>query len=131
MSSYLLHLSMDLSWNETFLDTKAHAYDTSNDSDDLDYVPSDSANESDYNHLDITMPIQIRNTQLLHEWIEGSLVEKIVKVLEVMEDLKINLTIFLDALSWGDAACISNATVCYAHTGLMKSEELLLILHHW
>ena len=122
---------MDLSWNETFLDTKAHAYDTSDDSDDLDYVPSDSANESDYDNLDITMPIQVRNTQLLRERMEGPLVEKIVKVLEVMEDLKINLTIFLDALSWGDVACISNATVCYAHTGLMKSEELLLILHRW
>ena len=48
-----------------------------------------------------------------------------------MEDLKINLTIFLDALSWGDVACISNATVRYARTGLMKSEELPLILRHW
>jgi hypothetical protein len=62
---------------------------------------------------------------------EGPLVEKIVKVLEVMEDLKINLTIFLDALSWGDVACISNATAHYACTGLMKSEELPLILHRW
>jgi hypothetical protein len=62
---------------------------------------------------------------------EGSLVEKVVKVLDGMEDLGINLTIFLDALSWGDAACISNATVRYARTGLMKSKELPLILHRW
>jgi hypothetical protein len=112
---------MDSSWNEVFLDAKARTYATSDDSDDLDFVPSDSANESDDDDLDITIPIPVRNTQLLHEWMEGPLVEKIIKVLEVMEDLKINLTIFLDALSWGDVACISNATVRYACTGLMKN----------
>ena len=53
---------------------------------------------------------------------EGPLVKKVVKVLDGMEDLGINLTIFLDAISWGDVACISNASVHYACTGLMKSK---------
>ena len=57
--------------------------------------------------------------------------EKVVKVLDVMADLGINLSIFLDALSWGDATCISDTKVRYARTGLMKSKELPLILRQW
>jgi hypothetical protein len=48
---------MDSSWNETFLDAEAHAYDSSDGSDDLDYVPSDSGDESDdEDELYITVP---------------------------------------------------------------------------
>lgn len=81
----------------------ARAYDSSDGSDDLDYVPSDSGDKSD-DEDESTLLCQFKsdsgNTQVLCEWMEGSLVEKVVKVLNGMEDLGINLTIFLDALSW-------------------------------
>ncbi|KAK7006966.1 hypothetical protein R3P38DRAFT_2555094 [Favolaschia claudopus] len=45
---------------------------------------------------------------------------------------KIELSpIFLDALSWGDQACISSKVVQYARTSLMTSEELPGILERW
>jgi uncharacterized protein related to proFAR isomerase len=79
---------MDSSWNETFLDAEARAYDSSDDSEDLDYVPSDASDtvsdDEDNSYTEVA-PIQVKNTQLLRERMEGSLMEKVVKVLDGME----------------------------------------------
>ena len=56
---------------------------------------------------------------------------KVVKVLELMEELGINLTTFLDAVSWGIDVCISSSKVHAACTGLMNSDKLPEILHRW
>jgi hypothetical protein len=122
---------MDSNWNETFLDAEASDYDNSDDSDDPGYDPSQSDDQSDDSENVALPPIQLRNTQRLREQMDGSLVERVVKVLDFMAGLGINLPIFLDALSWGDAACIFDAKVRYARTGLMKSKELPLILRQW
>ena len=47
-----------------------------------------------------------------------------------MDAQGINLTIFLDALSWGDPDCNLDK-IRYAQTGLILSEELPLILQGW
>ncbi|KIL55562.1 hypothetical protein M378DRAFT_113742 [Amanita muscaria Koide BX008] len=59
------------------------------------------------------------------------MVDKVREVLYVMAQLGINLTLFLDAVSWGDPACTSDAKVRSARTGLMKSQELPSILQRW
>ena len=41
------------------------------------------------------------------------------------------LSLFLDALSWGDESCTANDRVHYAHTGLLVSKELPNILVRW
>jgi hypothetical protein len=48
-----------------------------------------------------------------------------------MDRLGINVPIFLDALSWGDAGCIQDAKVRYARSSLMNSKELPHILRCW
>lgn len=60
-----------------------------------------------------------------------NLCQKVVKVLEVMERENIDLPLFLDAISWGDAECISNDKVRYARTALMGSKQLPGILRRW
>ena len=44
-----------------------------------------------------------------------------------MDAQGLNLTIFLDALSWGDLDC-NSPKIRYARTGLLLSEELPSIL---
>ena len=47
-----------------------------------------------------------------------------------MDAQGLNLTIFLDALGWGDPDC-NLPKIRYARTGLLLSEELPLILQRW
>ncbi|KAJ7591505.1 hypothetical protein C8J56DRAFT_1003957 [Mycena floridula] len=56
---------------------------------------------------------------------------KVLKVLETMTELNINLPLFLDALSWGDEACIKNCHIQFSRRLLMHSKELPDILQHW
>ncbi|KAF8239907.1 hypothetical protein L208DRAFT_1075251, partial [Tricholoma matsutake] len=59
------------------------------------------------------------------------LASKVKEVLSFMKQKKINLPIFLDTLSWGDAGCCSDPEIQYARTSLMVSEELPGILMCW
>ncbi|KAJ7785521.1 hypothetical protein B0H14DRAFT_3584045 [Mycena olivaceomarginata] len=52
------------------------------------------------------------------------LVKKVKAVLAAVRTEGLNLPIFLDAVCWGDPQCIADATVRYARTSLMTSEEL-------
>ena len=61
----------------------------------------------------------------------GRLVDKIQYIFEVMDRLGINLTIFLDVVSWGEGECTANSKIHYEQSGLMKSDKLPQILHHW
>ena len=57
-----------------------------------------------------------------------SLCQKVIKVLDTMEREGIDMPIFLDVISWGDAECITNDKVRYARTALMGSRQLPGIL---
>ncbi|KAJ7080894.1 hypothetical protein B0H15DRAFT_786779 [Mycena belliarum] len=48
-----------------------------------------------------------------------------------MQDERLPLPLFLDALSWGNPECISDRTCIYARTSLMVSDELPGILARW
>lgn len=72
-------------------------------------------------------PIQLEATQSLQEQLDGPLLNKVTNVLQFMDAQGINLTIFLDALSWGDPEYNSDK-IRYAQTGLILSEELPIIL---
>lgn len=43
----------------------------------------------------------------------------------------LNLELFLDALFWGDAGCISDARIKHERTVFMRSPTLLSVLSHW
>lgn len=120
-----LGYTMDSSWNEIFMDQEAcMAHDSSDSSNDSNYVPSESDGESDD---DIGTSHQKSFNIPVGQEVAG----KVVKVLELMEELGINLTTFLDAVSWGNDVCISSSKVRTARTGLMNSEKLPGILHRW
>ncbi|KAJ6616588.1 hypothetical protein B0H10DRAFT_2390875 [Mycena sp. CBHHK59/15] len=79
---------------------------------DSPLIPDDDA--------DLQEPIHRSNSRDLRK--------KVLNVLAAMRTEGINLPIFLDALCWGDEACISDGTIRYARTALMTSEELPGIL---
>ena len=48
-----------------------------------------------------------------------------------MSTVNLDLTGFLDALSWGDHSCFNDPKIRYARSTLLKSECLPIILNHW
>ncbi|KAK7007149.1 hypothetical protein R3P38DRAFT_2793024 [Favolaschia claudopus] len=95
-------------------------------------------NEADYpdlpedDPLTIPEPIYSRHTQNLRNNLQpGDLLIKVLAVLETLKEQKIDLPIFLDAITWGDQDCVSNPTVQYARSSLMNSEELPKMLGRW
>lgn len=116
-----------LNYADTFLDEDARRADDSSDSED-DWNP-----EMDIDDLMPVLdprPIQVEATRSLREQLDGPLLEKVTNVLRFMDAQGLNLTIFLDALSWGDPDC-NSPKIRYARTGLLLSEELPLILQRW
>ena len=110
-----------LNYADTFLDEDAHRTDDSSDSKD-DWNP-----EMDTDPVLDPRPIQVEATQSLHEQLDGPLLENVMNVLQFMDEQGLNITIFLDALSWGDPDC-NSPKIRYARTGLLLSEELPSIL---
>ena len=123
-------------WHDIFLtrDFDGNEDQVSEDGSDSDYgadfagMPqSDSEDETERGPA-----IDLHNTQILRDKLQGrSLAEPVKYVLAVMDSLGINLPIFLDAFSWGDADCIQDAKIRYARSALMNSKELPGILRRW
>ena len=74
------------------------AHDSSDSSDDSNYVPSEFDEESDD---DIGMSV-MSHQKSFNIPVGQEVAGKVVKVLELMEELGINLTTFLDAVSWSN-----------------------------
>ena len=127
---------MDDSWADIFTDAEARAAEYSDtDSDDSDCTPRteydlDAVDESEEED-EVGPAIQHQHTQHLRNCMTGRLVDKIQYIFGVMDRLGINLTIFLDAVSWGDGECTANSKIHYERSGLMKSDELPQILRRW
>jgi hypothetical protein len=122
---------MESGWNETFLDENVLAYDTSDDSDtNFGPIGHDSSSE-DSEEIGLGPAIQLTHNQTRRDRLQGDITDKVCHVLHVMEELGLNLTLFLDSLSWGDQKCISNPMIRNARTGLMTSAELPSILRRW
>lgn len=115
-------------------DDESDFHDSDSDSDSSDFDPSailvDQDSESE-DERDISYGIHAENTRRLQNQMEGNLSEKVQKVLFAMESVGINLPIFLDALSWGDAECIADSKIQYARSSLLMSAELPGILQRW
>ncbi|OAX34242.1 hypothetical protein K503DRAFT_699073, partial [Rhizopogon vinicolor AM-OR11-026] len=56
---------------------------------------------------------------------------KVEYILRCMDDVGLNLPIFLDLISWGDSDCIASAKIRYEWTALVGSEEIPSILRRW
>lgn len=97
---------------------EGHDLDEESSSDD-DVLPADAS------------PIYQR-TQSLGRALSGqNICQKVLKVLDTMSQEGLDLPLFLDALSWGDAECITNGKVRYARTALLGSVQLPRILKRW
>lgn len=92
---------------------------------DVDSDLDESAGPSSVPHL--------RHTDRCRQFLEvsGDISDRVLKVLALMDDLHLNLPLFLWAISWNVPELISNNRVRYARTTLMVSVELPGILAHW
>ncbi|KAJ7762556.1 hypothetical protein B0H16DRAFT_1807104 [Mycena metata] len=107
-------------------------------SEELPLEPDDSeahiGNESDFftfsdDEEEIADPIQVTHSRNRRVRLEGTdMVDKVNNVLDIIQQQGLDLAIFLDAVCWGDAACISDSKIQFARTGLMVSDELPGIL---
>jgi hypothetical protein len=134
-SEYLIDDGED--WNDIFVARDFNGNEdqpSEEDSDsDPDYIGEDTETQSDIeDEPNIGPAIGVQNTQILRDGLQGkSFLTPVKYVLTVMDALGINVPIFLDALSWGDAECIQDAKIRYARSALMNSEELPGILRWW
>jgi hypothetical protein len=72
------------------------------DSEDSAYIPDHGVVDlEEEDEVRVGPAIQYERTQNLRNCMTGRLVDKTQYILEVMDSLGINLTIFLDAVSWG------------------------------
>jgi hypothetical protein len=92
----------------------------------FDPIGHDSSSEEE-----IGPAIQLAHNQTQRGRLQGDIVDKVCHVLYVIEELGLNLTSFLDAVSWGDPKCTSNPVIYNVRTGLMMSTELPSILRCW
>ncbi|KIK03027.1 hypothetical protein K443DRAFT_504218, partial [Laccaria amethystina LaAM-08-1] len=114
--------------NELFYDDECHSERGSSD-DEADNAAEDL---SDDEEQQTQPPVALLNTRFLKQELEGENVAEIIReVLDFMSSKHINLPLFLDALSWGDPGCHSDAKIQYARTSLMVSDELPGILERW
>ncbi|KAG5646387.1 hypothetical protein DXG03_003710 [Asterophora parasitica] len=74
-------------------------------------------------------PVPLVNTRALKENLSGwGILGRVKAVLRCMKEQGINVPLFLDALTQGDAECRTDAEVKYAGTLLMVSDKLPEIL---
>lgn len=109
--------------------------DIFNGNDQLDVddgEPDDCANDLSDDEEAPGDPVPLRHTLNMKTDLMGQdIVAKVKAILTFMDWQGMNLPIFLDALSWGDPGCHSDAKVKYARTSLMVSDELPGILERW
>lgn len=113
-----------------FLDGEASDDESSDYS---DYVPPEPGGNSDDLDLDSNdmMDVDDLTRHSSMRFPEVAMVDKVRKVFDVMDGLGINLTVFLDAVSWGNSECIVDARIRSQRTALMGSRALPLILARW
>ncbi|KAJ6601733.1 hypothetical protein DFH09DRAFT_969288 [Mycena vulgaris] len=118
----------------TFLDDSDDEYYPTMSEDDFDYdpeVPEPESAEVDEDTPPTGPAIQLQQTETLRANMQGKLSDKVKAVLYAMDANQINLPIFLDALSWGDQDCITDAKIRSARSALMHSRELPGIIRRW
>lgn len=96
------------------------------------HEPSDTEATMSDEEPEPQAPIQLEQTRRKKLALEvQSLAPKVLKILDAISEQGMTLSLFLDALSWGDESCHSNDRIRFARTGLMLSEELPGILERW
>ena len=111
------------------------SYETSSDSDLSDESTSFHENKflrpsSTFTNFDMSNINMSSSTSSATET-SNDVVDRVQKVLEFMSTMNLDLTGFLDALSWGYTSCFNDPKIWYARSTLLKSNHLPIILHHW
>ena len=103
----------------------------SSDNDTSDSEPDDLLS-SIYEQTPRSDP-HIQQTERCRQFLEatGDISDRVLQVLELMDELHLNLPVFLWAISWNVPELTSNPVVRFARTALMVSDELPGILAHW
>jgi hypothetical protein len=75
----------------------------------------------------------LRQTATQRQFLEstGDIAPRVLKILNLMEELHVNLPLFLWAISWNVKELVSNSKARFARTALMMSDELPVILSNW
>jgi hypothetical protein len=110
--------------------------DSDNEVDDLlehvDDEPDDCAKDLSDDEEEVGEPVPLQHTfNMKQRLADEDIASKVKNTLSFMKQQKINLPIFLEALSWGNPGCHSDPEVQYARTSLMVSVELPQILRRW
>jgi hypothetical protein len=100
--------------------------DLNNESTSLHENQPSSTSESTTNFDNINMPNGTGSTTET-----SNVADRVRKILDFMSTVNLDLTGFLDALSWGDTGCFNDPKIRYARSSFLKSKRLPIILHHW
>jgi len=94
----------------------------------LDNTGPTSDDEGDEMHD----PLQISEARNKKAALHGQrLAPRVKRILDAIFKEGFTLSLFLDALSWGDKSCYSDPQIRYARTGLLLGEQLPHILDRW
>ena len=109
-----------------------HGLDLDSDSDDEPYAPSESDEDledsphEDSEHLDETDYLR---ADLPMD--EEAVAEKVLKALDELAVLGLNIRLLLELVSWGNAPCRSHPRIKAARTLFLKYRGLSTLLTKW
>ncbi|KAF8222185.1 hypothetical protein L208DRAFT_1525286 [Tricholoma matsutake] len=112
----------------------AHEFFFYNDSDNkvddllehVDNEPDDCTKDLSDDEEEVGEPVPLQHTfNMKQRLADEDITSKVKNMLSFMKQQKINLPIFLEALSWGNPGCHSDPEVQYARTSLMKKGKRL------
>lgn len=116
----------------------ADLFDVDDDFDDPDYVPGaeedllTSGSDDPDPERETGEPIsRARTRKFLENVTSQELRQKCLELLDEMDRRNIDLSIFLDVISWGDEEAIANPRFRYARNSLFTSEAFPSILDRW
>jgi hypothetical protein len=79
----------------------------------------------------LNIPIQVTHTHCLRESLGTNTTTKVASIFHHMTTLGLNLSLFLNLLSWSDQYYITHPKIYYKWSMLIVSKELPSILSQW
>ncbi|KAL4075287.1 hypothetical protein V8B97DRAFT_2022281 [Scleroderma yunnanense] len=83
------------------------------------------------NSLHLTLSGHFATSLMTMNRIHRNHCQKIHSILSYILDARLMLESFLHAISWGNHDCVCDPQICAAHTALMNSPKLSIILKYW
>lgn len=87
---------MESVWNENFLDENELSYESSDSDINSGTIGHDSSSELEVEFTQVGPAILVTHNQTRCDRLQGDIADKVCHVLHVIEDLGLNLTLFLE-----------------------------------